>query len=475
MSKPGHWSKYGPLLLLLLISCAAIPGAMAYSVSQVTDPSITLHNGDSLTIAVTGLKAGDKFQYRVSSGDLDTIGSSVVSNTVNLPFGFQSSAVHLSTTGYSVAANPLTVEYNNGEIYYNPTLPAGTNPIDITTADVNAGSYVLTMRGTKTPGAVTFLDYTVGGTVGSTGSGTQYLTFTITNVNSGHLAIDVIDASGTIFSRTYTIGSSSQGGSSGPTNGGDDVFSSGPEAESNPEPGPQLAPPGYPSSTLTLLHNDEGRILSDSSLKTDPSAGYTVSLTIKQGTKVTGADTRPVNQITLTPLDAADIPDATGDVYSLMGIAVECEPAGTQFSPAGGATLSFTLTPEVWDQVLEKAGGNSKAITMGFYDPATKTWITLPTTVDPDTRTISIPVSHFSTYGLVSSPSNPSVETVAQPAAPERAVPEAAGTPAGATETSAAEPSQMAPPDPTPTPVQPGIAVIGIVLAAGFFVIRRQH
>lgn len=468
--KPGYVFSALVIIALLLIT---IPAVSAYTVSQVTNPAIPLHSGDTISVSVSGLTAGDNFKFRLTSSDLDTQGDTVVSNSVNLPFGFKSAVTHMSTTGYTLAANPLTVDYNGGDVHYNPTYPAGTNPIEITKSDINSGDYVVSLKGTKISGSPTSIDYSVSGKVGTVPkSDPQTLTFTIKNVNSGHLTIDVFDGGVTQYSQTYTIGTATQGSGSSPGagSGGDDRQSGSDEvAESG---GAQLAPPGFASSSLTLLHNDEGTLLTDSSVGTDPEPGFTVTLDIRQRTKVISPDRKPVDVITLTPLDPSVVPPDSANIYSVLGIAVECDPSGTQFSPDSGATLSFSLSPELWASALDNLNGDSAAMTIGFYDTTSGTWVALPTTVDPVTRTVSASITHFSTYGLIAKPANDAPATSPQTFG-SLVSPAPTGTAAAATPAPGI--SQKAPPEPTPSPGLPGIAVIGIVLVVGYCVVRKKQ
>jgi len=112
-------------------------------------------------------------------------------------------------------------------------------------------------------------------------------------------------------------------------------------------------------------------------------------------------DGEPVREIGIADLEADEVPAVpTGAIFTFMGYAVECSPAGATFSPA--IDLTFTLNDEEWAGVLEKAGGNAGNLIVKRYDPLTGVWEDIPTTVDAVHRTVTASIAHFSTYGLFS-------------------------------------------------------------------------
>lgn len=458
MADSGKRKYVFSAIIIMTILLAAVPAVSAYTVSQVTNPAVLLQSGEVITIKVSGLIVGDNFKYRLTSSDLDTIGDTVISSTVDLPIGFKSYPVtHLSSTGYILDASPLTVDYNHGGVLFNPTYPPNPPSIDITNANVYAGDYVLTLKGTKIPGAPTTIDYSVDGKIGTIPQpDPQLLTFTITNADSGHLTIEVFDGAVSKYSERYTIGKLPPTPSPDPNNGPGPVVPEVPNPQLVP-PG-LLAPPGYPSSTLSLQHNNEGNVLTDYNLDTTPEPGFKVTLKINKGTKVVTATGKPVNELILTPLDPAAIPVTNDGIYPSLGIAAECEPTGTRFSPGGGAILSFViLSPELWATTLAKLDVKSTAMTIGFYDTASGTWIDLPASVDLDSRTISAPVTHFSIFSVISKSKKEAPTTAGSLDSPTPAV------------------SQMAPTEATPTPGLPGVAVIGTVLIVGYCVMKKKQ
>lgn len=257
---------------------------------------------------------------------------------------------------------------------------------------------------------------------------------------------------------------------------GDSGGGSGSEAAAAPAapaaPQVQLAPPGISATSVTLLHNEEGKVLAEYSLETDPAAGFASTFAIGLGTKVVSAAGKPVGSISVTPLDPANVPDvaaAQSGVFSFSGLSVECEPSGTQFT-SGTATISFSMTPAQWADALGKVNGNTAAMSIQFYDTAAKSWVDVPTTVDSVTHTVSAKVTHFSTYALF-------YKTIKE-ATPQNIGSMATPTPV-ATTTSGAAPvpakTMQAPPSTTKSPGFSGIAVISVVGFIALYAMRKKQ
>ncbi|PKG31932.1 MAG: hypothetical protein CW742_10800 [Methanoregula sp.] len=163
---------------------------------------------------------------------------------------------------------------------------------------------------------------------------------------------------------------------------------------------------GTTTTTATITHNQEGQVLADYTIETDPSAGFASQVDIQAGTTaVMGPGTlnpgQPVGEITVTPLDPATvtIDTATTGTFSFSGLAIECGPTGAQFS-GSPVTVSFTMTADQWAEALAAVNGNTAAMTIQTFDPVANAWVEVPTVVDPVTRTVSAQVSHFSTYAV---------------------------------------------------------------------------
>jgi hypothetical protein len=75
---------------------------------------------------------------------------------------------------------------------------------------------------------------------------------------------------------------------------------------------------------------------------------------------------------------------------SFAGLAYNFQPDGASFSPA--VTITFTVPNAQWSQQY----------TIKQYDSATKSWVDLPTTYNPESGTVSSSVSHFCCIALFS-------------------------------------------------------------------------
>lgn len=124
------------------------------------------------------------------------------------------------------------------------------------------------------------------------------------------------------------------------------------------------------------------------------------SLSVPEGTLVIGAGMTPVPMIHITPVIPGEIvsgilPDGTqwtGHAYHFL-------PDSASFDPP--IPVSFTLGRNEWER------SDPANLTLMGSGGDLQDWESLPTQVDPSTRTISAPVRHFSIIGLFSrSPSS---------------------------------------------------------------------
>jgi hypothetical protein len=124
------------------------------------------------------------------------------------------------------------------------------------------------------------------------------------------------------------------------------------------------------------------------------SSEETAYISVRTGTKVTDASGRSGNSIRIVDIPLSDAPKAT-DVPEMADAMVlhayECTPDGTTFSPA--IRLTFSLSEEEWEQYGESAK-------VGWYNDGTGEWEIIQGTANAHTRTITIEVSHFSTYAI---------------------------------------------------------------------------
>jgi hypothetical protein len=245
----------------------------------------------------------------------------------------------------------------------------------------------------------------------------------------------IVTATITHFS-TYALFSSrvastaASTGSSGGGGGGAAVGAA--PAAAAPNNG-QLAPPGFVTTTVSLSHDATGVISQDYTLQTDPTAGFSSSVGITKGTQVTSSTGMSVDKISVVPVNPTSLPAGQGSTYSFSGLAIDCEPTGTQFT-GGSATVSFSLTAAQWAAAISAVDGNTAAMSIQTYDATTSTWTTIPTTVDPVNHVVSAQITHFSTYALFYQVASQTVTSTASTSTP---------SPQG---------TMLAPPQTTPTP-----------------------
>jgi hypothetical protein len=185
---------------------------------------------------------------------------------------------------------------------------------------------------------------------------------------------------------------------------------------------------------------------------------------------VSAADLIPFNRSVVNPGDA---------FYS--GSTMVTTPDGATFSQP--VTLSFTLTQAQWQQALEVTNGNTAAIVVAAFDEPNQTWVyesrTTVSTAADGRHVVATNTTHtgvFSVFYIVvpldvtpgPTPNTFGNMVGATPAA-TAAAPSAAASPAAAG--TAPAKAQAAP---TQSPMLPGIAVIGMIAAAGFLVARKK-
>ena len=152
------------------------------------------------------------------------------------------------------------------------------------------------------------------------------------------------------------------------------------------------------TGSADLLTSSWGGVLKPYQINSDEG---TANLFLATGVTALLGDGKPVSEITIADLESDEVPAApTGAVFSFLGYAVECSPAGATFSPA--IDLTFTLTAEEWAEVMEKVGGKAENLVVKWYNPSTSAWESVPTTVDTVHHTVTASITHFSTYGLFS-------------------------------------------------------------------------
>jgi len=482
--KSGKRYVLAGIILAALLCLAVIPAVSAIPLppftATLTSPAntgVTLYNGNTINVQIGSLAVGHQLTYRVYSSDLTVTGNSVTFNGMVIPFSFADGSVttNLVTSGISSPTLDVKRISDSTEV----TVP-GTN---VSHFNVKKDTYNIVIAGTPT-GSTASVDYSVTGTISDTGgAGPVTLSLPISNINAGHLTVEVDNGATQLLSDTFTISTPPGPRPPGPSGGGGGNTGGGGGANGGllaPQQQSLLAPPeGVSATTVTVQTDAGGKALNDYTVQTDPAAGFSSSVAITQGTTLLTSTGQPINSVSVTPLDPKSVPTPTntqGGVFSFSGLSVECSPSGAQFT-GGSVTISFSLTPAQWADALTKVNGDTSAMTIQYYDTTTNAWDSITTTVDPNTHTVTAQVSHFSTYALFykltsESTSAPSAQTTPN---------QTSTTPATTGVTSAAVATPVhtlnAPPAPSTTqsPGLPGIVVIGVIGIVGYCISRKKQ
>jgi DMSO/TMAO reductase YedYZ molybdopterin-dependent catalytic subunit len=202
---------------------------------------------------------------------------------------------------------------------------------------------------------------------------------------------------------------------------------------------PTLAPSGGGGSssysftgTGTVTTSSEGTVLREVTIDAGDDCAM---LVFPQGAVATDGSGDPVEDVTIDPIDAGDLPVETGGIFSFAGHAYQCTPAGAEFSPA--ILLVFTLSEEEW------AAFEEQDLVVRYFNEQTGAWEEIPATVDPVTRTVTAEITHFSIFALFAEAGSIADAPVSAPS-PASAVP-ATGEESAGTDTATPAPTQESP------------------------------
>jgi LPXTG-motif cell wall-anchored protein len=168
-----------------------------------------------------------------------------------------------------------------------------------------------------------------------------------------------------------------------------------------------------------------------------------LSLDIKFSTVMLGANGMPLTSLTAQPAPSMPAPPAGYTVSAAYSLG----PDGATFNPAITLTMNY-------DPAALPAGADQAGLVISYWNGAT--WENMPTTVDTENHTASAPLSHCSTYALLSpAPAAPAPQPVQPPAivAPSPApapVPAPAPAPPPAVEDPVSPPEVQSNPAPQP-------------------------
>ncbi|WP_274924358.1 PEGA domain-containing protein [Methanogenium marinum] len=203
---------------------------------------------------------------------------------------------------------------------------------------------------------------------------------------------------------------------------------------------PAVANPNEFIGTALLPVGPDGATQRPVTIRADDTSGY---LTIDAG--VTARDASGILQenisIVAVPVTAIPSPGTIGLIeHSRALYAYSCTPEGVSFTPA--ITLTFTLSEEEWDVYGDEAQA-------AWFNTTSGEWEVIAGVADADARTITIQISHFSTYALFA-------EVV-----PEVPLPDMTGIPAGSSGGSSLW--------------LWGLLLVALVAVGGLLISRRQN
>jgi len=226
-----------------------------------------------------------------------------------------------------------------------------------------------------------------------------------------------------------------------------------------PTPTPTPVPPGpsrggttvpRPIETVgsaSLLTNSLGQLL-QSYIVDSPSKVAKVNL--NRNVVALDRNGAPLSQVTIDDLAHGDLPAVpSGAAFSFAGHAVTLGPAGATFSPSIG--LTFELSDAQWNAVMSQAEQNPEFLVVKWYNAEAGVWENVPTRVNPETRTITASITHFSIFALFTDPEAPSVIITPTPTPTPVITPDVPTTP-------------DVPVTPEPTPFPWTYVIVGIVL-----------
>jgi hypothetical protein len=222
-----------------------------------------------------------------------------------------------------------------------------------------------------------------------------------------------------------------------------------------------LQPSGFTSTLGMAINANTGKIQSDNHLVT---ADGKVKLDILKDTTLLQKSGAALSTLTVAPMANPPAPPAA----NALVLAYTFGPDGATFNPALTLTLSY-------DPANLPANVAEKDLYVSYYDGTN--WISLVSTVDPLTKTITAQISHFSTYAVMGSIKTPApvvtpapTPTATVPATPVVTAPIAtpiittpASTPVATTAPTAAVTATPAP-APKPASNYAWLIILGVVV-----------
>lgn len=153
-----------------------------------------------------------------------------------------------------------------------------------------------------------------------------------------------------------------------------------------PPPAPVIELPTI--VTINLTNNTNGVAITTAIVRSD--AGD-CNLTVPEGTESKTREGEALDQITMESMEELPSPSENSNV---IGVAYDFGPDGATFDPP--IPLTFT-----YDDSILPEGTTEASLVIAVWDSVSETWIELESVVDPNTKTITAAVSHFSIYSII--------------------------------------------------------------------------
>ncbi len=155
--------------------------------------------------------------------------------------------------------------------------------------------------------------------------------------------------------------------------------------------------PGQTIVTINLMGSSAGLSINADGIVeqtiTATSSDGKMSITIPAGTAAKGSDGKPLSFLSGTVNNS---PPASPDGKFILS-AFNFEPSGATFDPPISFTYRFNP-----DDIPE--GVNEANMALAYYDTQAGTWIVLEGMVDTESDTITVPISHFTTFAIMQAP-----------------------------------------------------------------------
>jgi len=195
------------ILIAAFLVLALIPPASAYTATLVSPGNINyVHNGDLVCIQINGLLEDDIVQLNVSSTDLKTAGGTFSMDNFIMPFGYVNGSASTSLVGNNLNASGLRlVVAREDGVTITQQNQTSSNPYRIfLTHDILKTSYNISIRGFPQNASGAIIDFSVRGPV-TNANNPANLNFTISNIQTGHLRIQVNDGTTNQLDTTLMI------------------------------------------------------------------------------------------------------------------------------------------------------------------------------------------------------------------------------------------------------------------------------